>query len=221
MFRDLIAVWRKDMAIELKTRVAVWQVLPFSVLVVVMFAFALGPNPASLRHAAPGLFWLGVLFSMVLLVGRSVSIESGDGVADATRLYGVDPAGQFLGKAAAVGTQLLVVEIVLVICMVAAFHLAFHAAWIAILAAALGTAGLSATGTIYGALAAGARAHETLLPMLVLPVVAPVLIAGVRAWQDAAQTGASAAPWLNLLAVFAVVYLLLGSILYGPLQETT
>ena len=222
MFRDALAVLRKDLSVELSSRVGLWQVLPFSVLTLILFAFAFGPRADHLRAAAPGLFWLGVLFSLVLLVGRSVAIETGEGVGDTLALCGIDPAGTFLGKAAAVATQLVVVEMVLGLGTWALFSLRFRSPLVALGAVALATIGLAAAGSIYGALSAGARARETLLPMLVLPVVAPVLIAGVRAWQAATSGPASmATPWLNLLAVFAVVYVLVGVVLYGPLQETS
>ena len=91
-------------------------------------------------------------------------------------------------------------------------------------ACAAGTAGLAAVGTLYGALAAGVRVRETLLPFLLLPVVAPVLLAGTRAWQVALGTGPggdTAGPWLELMAIFAVVYLALGVLIFGPLQEAS
>jgi heme exporter protein B len=90
-------------------------------------------------------------------------------------------------------------------------------------ACAAGTVGLAAVGTLYGALAAGVRVRETLLPFLLLPVVAPVLLAGTRAWQAALGTGPggdAADPWLSLLLVFAVVYLSVGVVIFGSLQES-
>jgi heme exporter protein B len=86
-----------------------------------------------------------------------------------------------------------------------------------------GTAGLAAAGTLYGALAAGLRVRETLLPFLFLPVAAPVLLAGTRAWQAALGIGSGNAgdPWERLLLVFAAVYLALGVVIFGPLQEAS
>jgi len=68
---------------------------------------------------------------------------------------------------------------------------------------------------------AGARARETLLPMLVLPVLVPVLISAVRCWQAASVvSGLAVGEWLSILATFAVVYLAAGIILYGQVQES-
>ena len=82
------------------------------------------------------------------------------------------------------------------------------------------TAGIAAAGTLYGVLAAGLRVRETLLPLLLLPVLAPVLIGSTRAF-EAALAGAPADgwPWVGLLAVFAVLYIVAGVLGFGPLLE--
>jgi heme exporter protein B len=221
MWRDALLVAGKDLRIELRSRVALWQVVPFAVLVLVLFAFALGPGRSTLRTAAPGLYWLAVLFSTVLAPQRRFAIESGEGTRDGLRLAGIDPAGVFLGKAAAVAVQLVVIQVVLGAGIVVLFDVRFGAIWLALVASLLATLGLAAAGVLYGALSAGLRVRETLLPLLVLPIVAPVLIAGSRAW-SAAISGAvaSGASWLKILGPFAAVYLAVGVALYGPLQET-
>jgi heme exporter protein B len=222
MWRDPLLVAGKDIRIELRSRVALWQVLPFALLTLVLFAFALGPSDAALRSAAPGLFWLAVLFSTVLAIQRSVAIESGEGTRDGLRLSGIDPAGVFLGKAAAVAVQLAVLQVVLWAGVTLLFSVHVRVAWLAVVASLLATVGLASAGVIYGALSAGLRVRETLLPLLVLPILAPVLLAGSRAWA-AALTGAvgSGTSWLKILGPFAVVYLVIGIVLYGPLQEAS
>jgi len=88
------------------------------------------------------------------------------------------------------------------------------------LGAVLATIGLAAAGTVYGVLAAGLRVRETLLPLLVVPVVAPVVLSATKAWDAAlAQTPGDSWPWLRLLAVFAVVYVSFGVLAFGPLLE--
>jgi heme exporter protein B len=85
------------------------------------------------------------------------------------------------------------------------------------------TAGLAATGTLYGALAAGLAVRDTLLPLLLLPVVAPVLIGATRATEAALGTGGAVTsdgwPWVGLLGVFALAYTALGLVAYGSLLE--
>ncbi len=92
--------------------------------------------------------------------------------------------------------------------------------WLAVTASLLATVGLACAGVLYGALSAGLRVRDTLLPLLVLPVLAPVLLAGSKAWEAALNgNAASGGQWLKILIPFAVIYLVVGILLYGPLQE--
>jgi heme exporter protein B len=220
MLHDALLVAGKDLRIEARSRVALWQVLPFALLVLVLFAFALGPGPKELRAAAPGLFWVAVLFSTVLTTQRSFAIESGEGTRDGLRLSGIDPAGIFLGKAAVVALELVVLQAALWAGVTVLLGVRVHVVWLALVASLLATIGLASAGVLYGALSAGLRVRETLLPLLVLPVLAPVLLAGSRAW-GAAVSGATASgvSWLRILGPFAAVYLVVGIALYGPLLE--
>jgi heme exporter protein B len=220
MWRDAVLVAGKDLRIEARSRVALWQVVPFAILVLVLVSFAIGPSQSALRHAAPGIFWIAVLFSTVLAIQRSVAVESGEGTRDGLRLSGIDPAGIFLGKAAAVGFQLLLLQIVLWAGVSFLIDVRVHTIWLAVTASLLSTVGLACAGVLYGALSAGLRVRDTLLPLLVLPVLAPVLLAGSKAWQAALSTHpGTGAQWLRLLIPFAVIYLVIGIVLYGPLQE--
>jgi heme exporter protein B len=222
MWRDAALVAAKDMRIEARSRVGLSQVVPFGVVALGLFAFALGPDRTLMARAAPGLFWVAVLFAAVLAVQRSVAVEAPDGVRDGLRLSGLDPAGLFLGKAAAVCAQLLAVELVLGAGVIVVFGARVHLAWLLVVSGLLGAVGLAATGTLYGALSAGLRVRETLLPFLFLPIVAPVLLAGTRLWQAAMVGGApsSGTDWLRLLLVFDAVYLALGVALFGPILES-
>ncbi len=171
MWRDALLVAGKDLRIEARSRVALWQVVPFAFLVRLLLAVAIGPAAAPLRRAAPGIFWIAVLFSTVLAVQRSVAIESGEGTRDGLRLSGIDPAGIFLGKAAAVGLQLFLLQIVLWAGVTFLFGVRVHVVWLAVTASLLATVGLACAGVLYGALSAGLHVRDTLLPLLVLPVL--------------------------------------------------
>jgi heme exporter protein B len=222
MWRDAALVAGKDLRIEARSRVGLSQVAPFGIVALVLFAFALGPDRSLMARGAPGLFWVAVLFCTVLAIQRSVSVESADGARDALRLSGMDPAGQFLGKAAAVAAQLVVLELVLGIGVVLLYGAKIEVAWLIVVSSLLGTVGLAATGTLYGALSAGLRVRETLLPFLLLPIAAPILLAGTRIWQAAMVGGvpAEGSQWLRLLVVFDAVYLAIGVVVYGPIQES-
>lgn len=222
MWRDALAVAAKDLRIERRSRVATQQIVPFAVLVVVLFAFALDPDRGVLVRAAAGLFWVTVLFSALLAIQRSQAVEGADGVRDATLLSGIDPAAVFVGKALAVAVQLLVLEVVLAAGVVVLYDVDVQGIGTLVATAVVATVGLAAVGSLYGALAGGLRVRETLLPLLLLPVVAPVLIAATRASESAlADTTFEISPadWLGLLGVFAAVYVAFGLVAYGALME--
>jgi heme exporter protein B len=220
MWHDAALVAGKDLRVEARSRVATNQVAPFAILVLILFAFALDPDRGLLSRAAAGLFWVAVLFSALLAIQRSYAIESADSARDGLRLSGLDPAGIFLGKAAAITAQLLVLEVLLGAGVVLLYGLSLHGVLLLVVSSLAATVGLAAAGTVYGVIAAGLRVRETLLPLLVLPVVAPVLLAGTRAWEVAIGISADDGwRWVQLLAVFAVLYVTLGFVAYGSLLE--
>src|SRR5579864_2484377 len=143
MWRDTLLVAGKDLRIELRSRVVMHQVAPVAVLMLVLFAFALGPDRGPMVRAAPGLFWVAVLFASVLAVQRSFALESGDGARDGLRLSGLDPAGVFLGKTAAVAAQLVILEVILTAGVVVLYgaHVRSYAS--VVVAGLAGTAGLA------------------------------------------------------------------------------
>ncbi|MEO5679402.1 MAG: heme exporter protein CcmB [Acidimicrobiales bacterium] len=220
MWADAGLVAGKDLRIELRSRVGLNQVLPFSFVVLVLFAFALDPDRGVLDRAAPGLFWVAVLLTSLLATQRSFAVEAADGNRDGLRMSGLDPAGLFLGKAAAVAVQLLALEALLLVGVSFLYGIALRSFGLLALTCLLATLGLAAAGTVYGVMAFGLRVRETLLPLLVLPVLAPVLLAATRSF-EAALGGAprEAVGWLGLLAAFAALYAVVGLFGFGPLLE--
>ena len=219
MLHDALLVAGKDLRLEARSRVTTNLVAPFAVMVLLLFAFALDDADV-LVSATPGLFWVTVLFAALLAIQRAFSVESADGTRDALRLSGLDPAGVFLGKAGAIVVQLLALELLLG-CGVALLYGATLGGPVLLVATALvATVGVAAAGSLYGVLAAGLRIGATLLPLLLLPVVAPVLIAATQAFIAAAQgVPGEGWRWFGLLAVFALIYITFGIFAFESLLE--
>src|SRR5207302_6897814 len=138
------------------------------------------------------------------------------------RLSGLDGAAVFCGKALAIAAQLLALELILGIGVVVLYDLHLHNPLVVVAASLIATAGIAAAGTVYGVLAAGLRVRETLFPLLVLPVVAPVMLGATRAWEAALDGVPSEAwPWVQPLGVFCLIYVALGWLAFGPLLEET
>jgi heme exporter protein B len=222
VWHDAALVAGKDLRVEARSRVTTNQVAPFAFLVLIVFAFALDPDRGALARAAAGLFWVAVVFSALLAIQRSFAIEGSDGARDGLRLSGLDPAGIFLGKAGAIAAELLALEAVLGVGVVVLYNRSVHGAVLLLVTCALATIGLAAAGTVYGVLAAGLRVRDTLLPLLLLPVVAPVVLAATRACEAAlANSPHEGWPWARLLGAFAAIYLVFGVVAFGPLLEET
>lgn len=222
MWGDVVLVAAKDLRIEWRSRVTLSQVVPFAGLVLVMFGFALDANRITLRLATSGLFWFTVLFVALMAVQRSTSIETGDGARRSLLLAGIEPAAVFVGKAAAVAIQLLAVEVFLLAGVIVLYDARIESFGLVAATCVVATVGIAAAGSLLGALVAGVRARETVLPILLLPVLAPVLIAATRAFDDAfGSVAVNGWSWLGLLGGFAVVNLVLGAVAYGVLLEET
>jgi heme exporter protein B len=220
VLRDARLILGKDLRIERRARVATNQVAPFAILVLVLFAFALDPDRGILERATAGLFWVAVLLSTVLAVQRAYALETTDGLADALRLSGIEPAAVFLGKTAALVLQLLVLEAILLVGVAVLYTVDLSGPALLAVTCLAATLGLAAAGSLYGVLAAGLRVRETLLPLLLLPVVAPVLIGATRAFESALQgTPGEGWPWCGLLAIFAAIYVAFGMLAFGSLME--
>lgn len=220
MFHDAALVAGKDLRLEARSRVGLNQVAPFALLVLVLFAFALDPDRTILERATAGLYWVAVLLAALLAVQRAFAVETADGVRDALRLSGLDPAGIFLGKVAAIAVQLLALEVLLLAGVVVLYDAEVSGLALLGPTCLAATLGLAAAGCIYGVLAAGLRVKETILPLLLMPVLAPVLIAATQAFEAALEgTTGDGWRWLGLLLVFAAAYLGLGLAVFGILLE--
>jgi heme exporter protein B len=220
MWRDAALVAGRDLRAEVRSRVTVNQVAPFALLVLVLFAFALDPDGPLLERATPGLYWITVLFSALLAIARSAALDETDGVRDALRLSALEPAGVFVGKALAVAAELVALEALLGVGVIILYGADPAGVGLLVATCLAATVAVAATGTLYGALVSGLRVRETLLPLLLLPVLAPVLIGATRAFEAAlGGVPADGWPWCGLLAAFAVLYSVAGALAYGTLLE--
>lgn len=220
LLRESALVMGKDLRIELRSRVALQQILPFGGVVLVLFAFALDPDRGLLPRVAPGLFWAAVLLAALLAVTRSFAVEDANRARDGLRLSGIDPGAVFLGKAAAIAVELLVLEAVLGAGVVVLYGVEPRGVLLLACAALAATAGLAATGTVYGVLSSGLRARDTLVPLLVLPAVTPVMLGATRAFEAALDgVPGDGWPWVQLLVVFSALAVAAGVAVFGPLLE--
>jgi heme exporter protein B len=219
MWRVAALVAGKDLRIELRSRVLLWQVLPFGVIALLLSGLAVGPKASATRAAAPGLFFVVVLLVSLLMIGRGQSVETRSGTRTSIKMLGLDPAGVFLGKTAALFVTLAVTSSVLIAGVVVLLHAPLSGTLSALPAVALAIGSISAGGTMYGVLAGDAEGQATLLPIVALPPLAGILVAGEKAF-SACISGAGVARWMIFLSVALVAYLAVGVLLYGVAEES-
>ena len=197
--RDVAALARKDLLLELRARETLPAMLLFVLATLVAFRFAL-PSDASER-ASIGLLWVAILFTALLGITRAFIPEREQRVLDGLVLSPVDRSAIWLGKVVATLAFLGAAELV----ALPAFALFFDSiSWSTVAAVALADIGICAVGAILAAMAAAGRARELLFPVLFLPLSIPILVGGVGA-----AVGDDPARYLAFLALYDAVFVIL------------
>ena len=180
-------VWdhlRKDLRIEWRSRDSINGMLFFSLLVVVVFGLAFDPTsyPTMARQISGGILWVALLFASITALNQSWTREQRNNVLEAQRMAPSPASALFLGKALANMLFVLAVEAVLAPIFIVFFNLhALGNVWLLVLILPLGTWALVVNGTFFAALGLRARNRELLLPLLLLPISLPALLAMVQA----------------------------------------
>jgi heme exporter protein B len=219
MLRTAVVVLWKDLKIELRTKDAVGAALVFSILVLVVFNFALDVNTPEMRRLAAGFFWVAFAFAGTLSLDRSFALEKESGAGRALTLAPVDPAGVFMGKCFANAAFLLAAQAVVLPLFVIAFDVSIARPWALAASFVLGAAAFASGGTLFAAVASNTRMREVMLPLLFLPMSVPALIAAVETTSFALGNTESASFWWSLLVVYDVVFVTASLLLFEFVVE--
>lgn len=210
ILRAALLVARKDLAIELRTRSALFSAIAFATLAVVIFYVAWDQTAVSPVDLAPGVLWVVFTFSGLLGLNRSFAIEQADRAMDALMAAPVDREAVFLGKALGNLVFVLLVQAVAIPAVALFYNLPLGAVWPALAGLAVASAiGLVCVGTLFSAMATHTRLAELLLPMLALPFFVPVVMpaAQVTARLLQGRPIEEAWVWLRILLAFDLVFL--------------
>ena len=207
--RKVLAIVWKDIVAELRTKEMFSAMFVFAVLVIVVFNFAfdLRVSGERVRQVAPGALWVAFAFAGILGLNRAFVAEKDRGCLEGLLLAPVDHTAIYFGKMISTVLFMLVVEALMLPVFTAFFGVnLFDLRLVFIIV--LGTVGFASVGTILSAMTAQTRAREVLLPILLLPVAAPVLIAAVKATAGILDglPMAEVAVWWQLLLAFAFLY---------------
>ena len=181
------AVWAivwKDLQIEKHTRQTISVMVMFSLVMVVMFNFALETELDAARNVSTGLLWSTILLAGTLGLNRSISIERENQNIDAILIAPIDRRAVYLAKVISVTLFTLLLEVVLVFIFIVFFNKPF---WqpIVLLVLFLGTIGYVAAGVLITSMTMQTRSKEVLLPILLLPLVLPLILPAATAGGEA------------------------------------
>jgi heme exporter protein B len=207
--RSAAILLAKELRLEFRTRELLTGTVIFVLVVIVLFSFAFDPTAADSRRYGPGLLWIAFLFAGSLMLHPSFAREQANHTLDALRMAPISAFAILLGKMLANFIFLAIAEIVLVPVFAVLYNVSLGGvAGRLALVLALGTLGLVITGTVFSAVSAHARMRELLLPLLLLPILAPLLIAAVEATASLfAEQPALDRTWLTFLGGFDIVFL--------------
>ncbi len=220
--RAWVVVW-KDLLVERRSKETLNALFFFSLLLLFIFQFAIGPDRERLAATLPGLLWLGFILAGLLGLGRTFVVERENDCWEGLLLAPGEKSAIYVGKLAGNVLLMLVVEAMLLALFVIFFNIEVAAALPSLaLVVVLGTVGLAAVGTLFAAMTAQVRARELLFPVLLLPVQVPILLGTVKA-TEAVLLGeplGAVAHWLKLLAAADVIYVVVGVLTFDFLLES-
>jgi heme exporter protein B len=218
---DLLAALHKEALLQWRSRAQLLAVFVFGATSLLLFSFAVGPHAELLRENAAGFLWLGLLLASTLTLAETYQAEMEQRALEGLLLLPASPPALYYGKALSNWFQLTLLGSGLVPLMVVLYDATVPRPLALFAVIALGCAGLSAPGTLYAAMTHQARSRQTLLPLLLFPLVVPVLIASVKA-TSLLMTGdpmGQLRPWMLLLACFDALHWSLCGLLFDRVVE--
>ena len=219
---DVWTIAAKDLRIEIRTREIVTTAGFFASLVAIMTSVAFSTGAATTTRIAPGAIWLSLAFSSVLALGRTWQRERDDGAMTGLLVTPIARASLFLGKAIGVFVFVTAVELIVVPIVALLFHVALLEVATPLAAVlVLGTIGVAATGTLFGAMTVRTRARDLVLATVLFPLLSPTLVSGVAATREIFLGGgfSEIRDYMVLLSTFDAVGLLGGIALFGALVD--
>lgn len=216
----VFGIIRKDLQAELRSRELIGLMGLFALQSVLVFSFALELDRNARIEAVSGVLWVTIVFASVIGLNRSMALEREGGSLDALLLAPINRATILIGKLAGNFVFTLIVGLVLLVIMSLLYNISLLRPWmLAVLL--LGVLGYSTVGTLLATMTVQTRTRESLLPIVMLPVALPVLLAAVRASTGILNNAPfeSWITWPQVLLVLNVIFLTLAYFLFEFVVE--
>ncbi len=219
-WHKVIAITWKDALSGMRTKEIIFSVLVFTLLVIVIFNFAFGTSQEMMELVAPGILWVTFAFAGVLSLNRSFIPEKEQDCLEGLMAC---PAGReviYVGKMLGSLLFMLIIEVIALLIFAFLFNLPVLSLQI-ITITVLTTIGFVAVGTLFSALAVNTKAREMVLPILFLPIVAPIIISAIKASELAlsGEPWSRLSSWLQIIGAFDVIFLIVSFLIFAFVIE--
>lgn len=219
---DALTIAGKDLKGELRSKQTIGMMLVFSALVIIIFSFAFDPTSNTVKAIIPGLVWVITIFAGILGLNRSFVSELENNCLTGLRTAPIDPSSIYLGKVLANFSLVTSVQLISIPVLFLLFGYRFTGSYLWFCCIVIcGTIGFIIVGTFLAALAANAKNSEMLLPVLLLPLISPLLIAGVQATRIVLESLeiTDAISWLKLMIAYDFLFLAVCFLLFEYIME--
>lgn len=207
MIRHALAIARKDLQSELRSKEALNAALSLTIVLLLLFSFAFDPTSEESRTWGGGLLWLVYSFAGVLIITRGFARELPNDCLEALRASPVPASSLFLGKALASFLVLLGIELIALPAFGVFYSLNPASNPLPLVASLiLATWGVTVIGTIFGAVTVNLHLRELMLPVLIYPMMIPPLVAAIELTGAAINNSAPEAIWYRLLIAFDIIF---------------
>ncbi len=219
-WRIVREILRKDLLLEWRSREYLSNLGVFLLLVLVSLNLAFQGLPLAPRYLFPGAFWVAMLFATVLASSRSITVEMEERALRSLVLLPVDRSLIYLGKVLALWMFLLLTSALGSVLGVVLFQVPIQHPGLFALLLGMASLGLASLGVLQAVVGFWARTREMLLPLLILPLAAPLLLAAIRLTQESTlDRPMGVGNWLFLLLLFDLLFLTVGLWLFEEAVE--
>lgn len=208
-FKTIYYIVEKDLLLELRTKEVINSMMIFSLLVVIVFSFIFEPGAEYKIDLASGILWMAIIFSGILGLNKSMMNEVNGGNLNALLLSPIDRTAIFFGKTMSNFIFILFMEVITIPIYAVFYDISFLNNFIMnIITLLLGTYGFSVLGTLFSIISVKSRTREVMLPILLLPLIIPIILASIQAMNIFIKGGdiSESYNWLQLLIGFDIIF---------------
>jgi heme exporter protein B len=220
MWRTIATILWKDLKIELQTKEAFSASFVFSLMVLVIFNFTLDLTTEEALKMGAGFLWIAFAFGGTLSLNRSFALERDENCVQGLQIAPVDRGGIYLGKCLANVIFMMITQIILLPLFAIFFNVDIMGRLhYLLLILFLGSVGFSSVGTLFSAIAVHTRMREVILPILLLPITIPILIAAVESTAFALGADTDPTFWFRLLVAYDVIFVTVSFLTFGYILQ--